>query len=163
MKREAQACKDLGEQLLALADDEFASLALDERLVDAVEDARRIKSREALRRQKQYIAKLLMNVDTSAIRELIDRREARIRQHNKHFQAAERWRDRLVREREAAADEFEALIGRPAAETRELVAALDRVVSDREEKGLRRDIFRAVFDALAERYDSPLADTADGR
>ena len=132
MKREAQACKDLGEQLLALADDEFASVAP--------------ADLTTLTERNQGAFPVAVNL------EFAECRERRFRES-----------DRLVREREAAADEFEALIGRPAAETRELVAALDRVVSDREEKGLRRDIFRAVFDALAERYDSPLADTADGR
>ena len=163
MKREAQAHKDLGEELLALPEDELSGLDLDERLVDAVESARRMKSREALRRQKQFIAKLLMNVDTTAIREHIERRDARRRQHNKHFQSAERWRDRIVREGKPALEAFEAAIGGPAADTRDLVVQLDHVRSDREEKGLRRAIFRSVFDALAARFDAPLADAADDR
>jgi ribosome-associated protein len=162
-KREAQSFKDLGEQLLALGDDEFRGLELDERVVDAVEAARRIRSREALRRQKQYIAKLLMSVDTTAIREFVERREARARRHNQHFQAAERWRDRLARDRQSALDEFEAASGGPSPEVRDLVTALGRVSSDREEKGVRKALFRAVFDALADRYDASLADAADDR
>ena len=163
MKREAQAHKDLGEELLALPDAEFDALDLDERLVDAVESARRMKSREALRRQKQFIAKLLMNVDTTAIREHVEQRDARIRQHKKHFQAAERWRDRIVREGKPALEAFETAIGHADPDTRDMLAKLDHVRSDNEEKGLKKAIFRSVFDALATRYAKPLADAADDR
>ena len=149
-KREAQALKDLGDKLLNLSEDEFASLELDERLVDAIATARRIRSREALRRQKAFIAKLLMNVDTAAIRELIDARESRVRSHNKRFQAAERWRDRLAREGTAALEAFETLIEGPADEVRQRLAELNRTSTDRAEKGARKALFRAVFDALEE-------------
>ena len=147
-KREAQALKDLGDKLLNLSEDEFASLELDERLVDAIATARRIRSREALRRQKAFIAKLLMNVDTAAIRELIEARESRVRTHNKRFQAAERWRDRLAREGGAALEAFETHIDGPATEVRERLAELNRASTDRAEKGARKALFRAIFDAL---------------
>lgn len=147
-KRAAQETKALGEQLLSLGEEEIASLDLDERLVDAVDLARRIKSREALRRQKQYIAKLLMNVDTTSIRALIDEREASERHHKQRFKTAERWRDRLVRERHSALAAFETLAGREQPELSGLLNALERTHSDREEKAISKSIFRTVFEAL---------------
>lgn len=150
MKRAARETRELGEQLLCLAEQELESLGLDERLVDAVDQARRIKSREALRRQKQYIARLLMSVDTAPIRALVERREASERRHKKRFRSAERWRDRLVRERHAALAAFESAAGREQPDVLDLLDALERSGSDREEKGIRRSIFRAVFEALGE-------------
>ena len=55
--------QELGEQLIGLQDDLLDSLALDERLCAAILEARRMKSHEALRRQKQYIGKLMRDVD----------------------------------------------------------------------------------------------------
>ena len=147
-KREAQEIKALGEELLSLGEQEVASLGLDERLVDALELARRIKSREALRRHKQYIAKLLMNTDTAPIQALVDQRDASERQHRQHFKAAERWRDRLVREGHAALKELETAVGHELPDINELLHALERTHSEREEKGLSRSIFRQVFEAL---------------
>jgi ribosome-associated protein len=147
-KRKAQEIKALGEQLLSLGEQEVAGLELDERLVDALELARRMKSREALRRHKQYIAKLLMNTDTEPLRALIDQREATERRQKQHFRNAERWRDRLVRERHAALDAFESTLGRSQPELSRLLHALERTHSDREEKAISKSIFRAVFEAL---------------
>ena len=155
--------KALGEELLGLGDDELRPLELDERLLEALALARRLKSREALRRQKQYIAKLLMSIDVAPIRALTAEREAVDRRQTLHFRNAERWRDRLVRERRAAIGDFEAAIGRPAPAIAELVGALEKTFSDREEKHLRKTLFRAVFDELGCADAAQVAEQADDR
>ena len=162
-KREAHACKELADELLGLGDEEIACLDLDERLTDAVEAARRMKSREALRRQKQFIAKLLMNVDADPLRALIEQRDAAHRRHQQQFHQAERWRDRLVRDRSAAVEDFESAVGRDCGDVRKLVEALDKATSDREEKGIRKAIFRSVFDVLGQPSGASVAERADDR
>jgi len=162
-KREALAFKSLADELLGLSDEARAGLGLDERLTDAIESARRMKSREALRRQKQFIAKLLMNLDTAPLRALIGRRDAAERRQQQHFHQAERWRDRLVRDRYAALEKFESAIGRQAAEVRVLLESLENATSDREEKGIRKSIFRTVFDALGAAGAASVAERADDR
>ena len=57
------ALQDLGEQLIGLSDEQLAGLSLDERLNYAIQEARRMKSYEAKRRQKQYIGKLMRHID----------------------------------------------------------------------------------------------------
>ena len=155
LKRQQRALQALGERLIDLDDEHLDRLALPEQLRQAIDDARRMKSREAMRRQKQYIGRLMRNVDTAAIRQLFDRLHADDRRSRRVFATAERWRDRIARERQPAIDAFEDESGRKHPDIRELVDALERATTDRIEAGLRRTLFRKIHAAL-------VADQPDG-
>ena len=71
-KREHLARQKLGEELIALRDAELHSLALDEDLLEAVIEARGIKAHGALRRQKQYIGKIMRQIDPEPIRAALE-------------------------------------------------------------------------------------------
>lgn len=62
-KRAYLALQKLGEELISLRDSDLRSLPLDEELLDAVLEAQSIKAHGALRRQKQYIGKLMGRID----------------------------------------------------------------------------------------------------
>ena len=62
-KREYLALQKLGEELITLKLSELEALPLDEDLLEAVLEARQIKAHGALRRQKQYIGKLMRHID----------------------------------------------------------------------------------------------------
>ena len=62
-KREAHALQKLGERLVNMRPDDLATLPLTEPLVEAISEARRLRSRGALGRQYQYIGKLMRDVD----------------------------------------------------------------------------------------------------
>ena len=62
-KRAYLALQQLGEELITLRDDDLETVPLDEDLLEAVHEARRIRKRGALRRQKQYIGKLMGRLD----------------------------------------------------------------------------------------------------
>jgi ribosome-associated protein len=67
----------LGEQLVDLRAQRLAELTLPERLQDAVDEAKRLKSFGAKRRQAGYIGKLLRKLDEetlAAIRKAVERR-----------------------------------------------------------------------------------------
>lgn len=66
-KRAAHAAQALGERLIALKETDLARIPLPELLRDAVRDARRIKARGGLARQKQYIGKLMREADAEEI------------------------------------------------------------------------------------------------
>lgn len=72
-KREYLALQKLGEELIPLQEQDLRSMGLDEDLLEAVLEARRMSKRGALRRQKQYIGKLMSRVDPEPIREALDR------------------------------------------------------------------------------------------
>ena len=72
-KREYLALQRLGESLIPLLEEDLLALGLDEELLDAVLAAKRMSKRGALRRQKQYIGKLMSRVDPEPIRAALER------------------------------------------------------------------------------------------
>jgi 5-(carboxyamino)imidazole ribonucleotide mutase len=66
-KREALAAQKLGEDLVSLRDGDLQALDLPERLTEAIRAARRIRSRAAGARQRQYIGKLMREIDPAPI------------------------------------------------------------------------------------------------
>ena len=72
-KREYLALQKLGEELVTLRESDLRSMPLDEDLLEAVQEARRIKAHGALRRQKQYIGKLMRHVDPEPINAALER------------------------------------------------------------------------------------------
>ena len=78
-KRAAHAAQDLGETLIRLRDTELDALSLPERLTDAIREARRITSRGGGARQRQYIGKLMRDIDLEPIRAALAARSERVR------------------------------------------------------------------------------------
>lgn len=73
-KRAYLALQQLGEELIMLRDTDLRTVPLDEDLLEAVLEARRIRKRGALRRQKQYIGKLMGRLDDpEPIRQALER------------------------------------------------------------------------------------------
>ena len=72
-KREYLALQKLGEELVTLRESDLRSMPLDEDLLEAVQEARHIKAHGALRRQKQYIGKLMRHVDPEPINAALER------------------------------------------------------------------------------------------
>ena len=72
-KRAYLALQKLGEELITLRESDLQAIPLDEELRDAVLEARRMKAHGALRRQKQYIGKLMGRIDPEPIREALAR------------------------------------------------------------------------------------------
>lgn len=104
-KREMTDLQALGEKLVALNEQRIASVPMPEFLRDAVLEARRLKGHEALRRQMQYIGKLMREADPGPIREKIEEWEGQSAQLVAREHAIERWRERLL-EDDAALTEF---------------------------------------------------------
>ena len=67
-KREYIALQKLGEELILLKQSDLDSLPLDDNLREAVMEAQQIKAHGALRRQKQYIGKLMRHIDPEPLR-----------------------------------------------------------------------------------------------
>ena len=105
-KRAAHAAQDLGQALLRLPDAELSALELPEALREALREARRITSRAALARQRQYIGKLMRQVDPEPLRAALAARSERDAREAERFRRTENWRDRLMSEGEAALEEL---------------------------------------------------------
>ena len=105
-KRAAHAAQDLGEALLGLPEAELAALELPEALREALRAARRINSRAALARQRQYIGKLMRRIDAEPLRAALAARSERDARATELFRRIENWRDRLIVEGEPALAEL---------------------------------------------------------
>jgi len=105
-KRDMLELQRLGEELVGLPEKQLASLDIPERLRDAIELARRITSHGALKRQRQYIGRLMRDVDPAPLRAALERFQGADRASKAHFQECERWRDRLLAEGDTALAEF---------------------------------------------------------
>jgi len=105
-KREATAAQDLGKDLLSLSVEAMKTIELPESLRQALDDARRIKKNSALKRQLQYIGKLMRRIDVEPIREQYLQLTNHYRKDVKNFHHLEKWRDRLLAEGDKALEEL---------------------------------------------------------
>lgn len=147
-KREQLELQQLGEQLIDFTAEELVALPIDERLLEAVLAASKMRAHGALRRQKQLIGKLMRACDPEPIRRAVAARAASDRQAKRVFADAESWRDRIVAEGADAIRLFCERNGAPDEALGELLARIRSAPNDRIEKGLRRQLFREVHDAL---------------
>lgn len=95
-KQEMHALQDMGEQLIQLDPKRLAELDLPETLADAILEAKRIRKHGALRRQMQFIGKLMRDVDAAPIQEKLDAWNGLSSQHTAWLHLLERWRERLL-------------------------------------------------------------------
>jgi ribosome-associated protein len=151
-KRAAEALQALGESLLALDDARLAGLDLPDRLREALRLGRSITSRSASRRQRQYIGKLMRGVDPEPIRAFLARLEGSDEASRARLHRAERWRDRLIDEGDAA---LGALLEEFPDADRAHLRTLSRQARDERTRGAPPRAGRELFRALKALLDGP--------
>jgi ribosome-associated protein len=77
-KREALALQRLGVALTRLTTTQLAKLTLPEELLEAVMEARRLRSRAALARQRQYIGRIMRQTDAAPIEQALQALNAKL-------------------------------------------------------------------------------------
>lgn len=95
-KRDVEALQKLGERMVELRPDQLDKLPIDDSLRAAIDEAKRLTARSALRHQMQYIGKLMRHEDGEAVQAAIDRFDVTKKEHNQVFHKLEKWRDRLI-------------------------------------------------------------------
>jgi len=88
--------QDLGVKLLGLNTKQLAQMPIDDVLRNAIKETGRIKSRNALKRHKQFIGKLMRDVDPAPIIEQFEIIESPHQMLNKTFHHLEVLRDELI-------------------------------------------------------------------
>ena len=96
LKRESLHLIDVGEEILKLKLEDIQSLDLPAELEEAITTARKIKSRSGLKRQRQYIGKLLRSIDSEPIETKLKRIQHRHDTNTAQFKRLEKWRDNLI-------------------------------------------------------------------
>ena len=153
-KRNAEALQALGEELVTLKPEQLARFTLPDSLRDAVLAAQRIASHGALRRQRQYIGKLMRKVEAAPIRARLLEIRGEDAMTRARLHRAERWRDRLITEGDTALTEL--MADSPQADRvrlRTLVRDAQRERSSDAPPRAQRELFRRLrelFDDAAE-------------
>ncbi len=144
-KRAAHRAQELGERLTAMREVELEGLALPERLLDAIRLAQRISARGGLARQRQYIGKLMRDIDTAPIEAALAARTGFGARESERFRRIEAWRGRLVAEGEVALQEL--LVAEPGLDRARLAPLLARAQaarSDDERAAAAPKLFREL-------------------
>jgi len=146
IKQQMHDLQDIGEQLVWLSNDKLSELNLPENLLDAIREMKRITKFGAQKRQRQYIGKLMRELDPTPIIARLEAWNGSSRQHTAWLHQVERWRDRLL-ESEAALTEL--LASHPDADAQHLRALIR---NSHKEKELNKPpkSYREIFQALRE-------------
>jgi ribosome-associated protein len=143
-KQEMHALQDIGEQLVQLDLKRLTELGLPDTLTDAILEARRMRKHGAVRRQMQFIGKLMRNVDAEPIREKLEVWSGLNLKHTAWLHTLERWRERLLAEEQALSE-----LGQqyPAADLQQLRTLIRNAQKERLANKPPRS-FRALFQEL---------------
>ncbi|MGK2946242.1 MAG: ribosome biogenesis factor YjgA [Candidatus Malihini olakiniferum] len=150
IKRDAEALKDLGLELIELGKNALEYIPLDDDLRTAIELAKRIK-KEGRRRQVQLIGKLLRARDPEPIKTALDKLKKHHTQQVALFHKLEQLRDRLLEEGSDAIPDILALY--PTANRQQFCSLLRNVKKEKaNNKPLKsyRQIFQNLRDLAEE-------------
>ncbi len=151
-KRAAHLAQELGEQLVQLREAQLAALELPAPLKEAVRAARGIKSRAAGARQRQYIGKLMREVDLQPIRAALSARSAEDARETERFKRVESWRERLLAQGAPALAELSRW--RPDIDQLEWARRVSAAQSERTRSGTGGAASRELFRALRTLFDT---------
>jgi ribosome-associated protein len=134
LKRESAERQDLGEAMLGLRADLTQRLLdqghVDEALLQALAETRRITNFEGRRRQVQYVGKLMRKLepeDVEAIRTAITEQHQGSARETNALHLAEYWRERLIAGDEAVSDWLQA---HPSTDSQQLRALVRQARKD---------------------------------
>lgn len=108
-KRDAEVLKDFGSELVQMRTEMLDRLPLTDPLRKAIVEAKNLKSHGAVRRQVQWIGKLLRLTDHAGIQDAYQALLAEGSTKTAAFHTLETWRTRLVEQGNDALTEFVAL------------------------------------------------------
>ena len=161
LKAEADAAQIIGKKLIDLSKDKLIKLNLPEALFEAVIEAKRLTANGAVRRQLQYIGRLMRDVDSAPITEQLQAWEGKNVQENARFHGMERWRTRLIAEPNVL-PEFLAIY--PQAEIQQIRTlirnAQKEAVANKPPKS-SRELFKLIREIIEGNADSTDEDTIE--
>ena len=144
-RRDALEIRALAARLIGLSQSQLAQVPLDDRLRSEIEQARRIRSNVARKRQMQFVAKLMRRGDPAEIEAALaafdqDARQLAARQHR-----SEAWRDHLLTAGDAAIGELlQRRRDADAQALRQLVRNAQRETRANRPPAAARALFRAL-------------------
>ena len=96
LKKLAKDIEDFGYKLTLLTDEQIQGLCLTEDIKEAIYEYKKIKSNSAKKRHRQYLGKLLRDIDLSLVNEDYQRIQNHSLIAKQAFHEIENWRDQLI-------------------------------------------------------------------
>ena len=150
-KREAEALQALGLRLTKLKSQQLEALNLADDLLKSINDYNRFPSREAKRRQLQYVGKLMRRSDVAAIQSRLDalERTSNVAQYQ-HAQS-ESWRERLIADPTALSAYIDEYPFVDRQKLRQLVKKTQSAQTEQQRKISARALFRYLHEQELEK------------
>lgn len=101
MKKQMDALQDLGMELTKLSHETLKKLSLPEALYEAVREYKKITSNSAVKRQRQFIGRLMRDIDPVPIRDFLAKLNGENQAYNAFLQRVEQARAKLMADDEA--------------------------------------------------------------
>ena len=145
-KQQMQELQDLGEELAELSGDWLKKIDIPERLRDALQQAQRMNSHGAKRRQLQYVGKVMRDIDPEPIRAALATIRGESAAEVARMHRLERLRTRLMEDEKTLTDIANAF---PGADLQHLRALRRSALKEQEGQKPPRS-YRAIFQTLKE-------------
>ena len=144
-KKECDALQKLGEELATLKDHELDSFNLPDALYAAIKETRKIRQHGALKRHRQYIGRLMRDIDAEPIEHQLQKIRHKDDLNNALFKKLEKWRDQIINDGDAAINEIMEEI--PHAD-RQYLRQLSRNAQKEKQQNKPPVAFRQIFKYL---------------
>ncbi|MGA7179518.1 MAG: ribosome biogenesis factor YjgA [Thiobacillaceae bacterium] len=147
-KKEMNALQDLGAELVKLPESQLEKLSLPDDLRAAVKDFHRLTKHEAVRRQLQFIGRLMRSIDPQPIEAQLDVWRGQSAQATALMHKIERWRDRLIAEEGALTEFIQNVHDVDATRVRQLIRNARKETAENKPPKSSRALFRLIREAL---------------
>ena len=144
LKRQMKAIQVLGEQLVELSSAQLETLELPSTLRHAIDRAKHITKREGLRREMQFIGKLMRHIDVAPIEHFLATLNNTKQEANEAFHEIENWRDKLLQD----PDTLTEFIGKHPNEDHQTLRQIIRNHHKAKTDVQRKKYYRALFQEL---------------
>jgi ribosome-associated protein len=159
LKAEADAQQALGVRLSELPKDRLLKLNLPEAVLEAVLESKRITANGAIRRHRQYLGRLMREIDTAPISEQLARWDGKHTAENAYFHGLERWRDRLIKDPNAVSEFLNLHPQTDSQQLRTLIRNANKELAANKPPKSSRELFKLLRAILDNENQS--ADNAD--
>jgi ribosome-associated protein len=153
-KKQMLEVQELGVALAKLSAEQLARFELPEELREAVLEAKRFTKHEAIRRQMQYIGRMMRGMDVGAIAEQLAALHAPSSRQTALFHLAEKWRTDLLSDPAAVERFVSEYPGADPAQLRSLVEAAAKERRTTNPPRRFRELFHAINAALQQQARS---------
>jgi len=150
IKKQMLELQDLGKTLTGLSKEKLRELDLEENLLEAILEYKRMTKFGALNRQLQFIGRLMREVDPVPIQAKLDAWNGVSRQHTAWLHQVENWRDRLIEQPDALTELLAAYPDADAQHLRTLIRNAQKEKELLKPPKSYRELFQVLRDVVPE-------------